>query len=103
MISVGNRHHGDVGIYVGRGTPLGNQFRLKQQGGAYTREQSLLLYREWLRREWRLNGNAKAELLRLAQLSKIGNLMLICSCKPLDCHADVIKSAIEGIVRAQGN
>ncbi len=100
-IKVINRHLcvGKDAIYVGRGTPLGNPFKLRNLGGEYTREEALHMYYHWLRTEWKKNSLVKAELIRLAKLyKKTGNLVLSCSCKPLACHGDIIVTALEAIV-----
>jgi len=44
-----------------------------------------------------MDGVVKEELIRLAELSKEGDLTLICWCTPLPCHGDVIKDALEKI------
>jgi len=56
-------------------------------------------YHAWLRAEWKHGGKVKAELLRLARAYKAsGSLTLICSCAPKECHADVIKDAVQALI-----
>lgn len=103
MISVVNRHNfRGTGVYVGRGTPLGNKASHQIYPGVEvktnTREEAIEWYRQWLRAEWKRGGAAKQELLRLARLAKEGDVTLICSCTPLSCHANVIKTALEALV-----
>lgn len=98
MIRVENyRTYTGPGEYVGRPFPLGNPFMIGQDG---SREEVIEKYRQWLRQQWRKGGVVKEELLCLVEKYKRkGSLVLVCHCAPLPCHADVIKSAIEGIVR----
>ena len=55
-------------------------------------------YRRWLRKQWKGGGIVKRELLRLVALAKVGDLNLVCSCKPHPCHGDVLKEAIEALI-----
>jgi len=99
MIAVKNcRNYKGPGVYVARPFPLGNPFRIGIDG---PREQVIEKYRHWLREQWRTGGAVKNELLRLAEkYQRNGELVLVCYCAPLPCHADVIKAAIEGISRS---
>ncbi len=99
MITVVNRHtYKGPGLYIGRGTPLGNPYRIGEHG---TREQVIEKYRVWLRGQWQANTPAKRELIRLARMHADGeDIFLVCSCRPLPCHADVVKDAIEKIAAA---
>lgn len=80
--------------YVGRPSPLGNPFPLRQETD---RDLVVQQYRDWLRKQWQANGPAKAELLKLCKLAKAGDLELVCWCAPKACHADVIREAILAI------
>ena len=100
MISVMNKKvYKGMGVYIGRPSVLGNQFsHLEGTLAKYkvgSREEAVSKYKEWLRAEWVKGGAVKQELLRLVELSKQGDLVLICWCKPLPCHGTVIKEAIE--------
>jgi hypothetical protein len=98
MITVQNyRTYVGPGEYVGRPFPLGNPFKIGRDG---SREEVIEKYHQWLRQQWRTGGAAKKELLRLVEkYQRKGSLVLLCHCAPLPCHADIIKSAIEGILR----
>lgn len=81
-----NRHHYKAlpaaAVYVGRGTSLGNP---------YTREvpDALAKYRRWLWDKIKAGDAAVLEALR-----SIGpDSLLVCSCWPRPCHADVIRAA----------
>ena len=95
MIKVVNKKfYKGRGEYIGRPSVLGNPFKIVPGEG---REEMIEKYRIWLWEEIKKKGKVYRELMRLAELAKIGDLILICWCKPLACHGDVIKSAIEWI------
>src|SRR5438067_2332782 len=92
-------------LYIGRGTPLGNnwshvagtaaQFRVE------TRLDAIAEYRRWL---WTQIQSAKGPAFEALQQVKdrVTNgdkINLACSCHPKACHGDVIKSAIEYLVQ----
>lgn len=93
--SVVNRHHKKQGEYVGRGTPLGNQWshldNTPVEFKCKTRHEAIKQYRVWLRQMIGLkNSTVINELLRLWKLGQQNPINLQCSCKPAACHADVI-------------
>jgi len=96
MVRVVNRHaYTGTGTYVGRPGVFGNPYVIGKHGD---RAQVIEKYREWLRREWKNGCEVKQELLKLVAQAKSGDLTLICSCKPLGCHGDVLKDVIETLV-----
>src|SRR5215475_8477846 len=97
MIRIENRktYRGD-GVYIGRPSLLGNPFKIGEHG---TREEVIALYRVWLWRHIKRRGEVYQEIERLAARAKNGDLILICWCKPANCHGDVIKSAVEWVNR----
>ncbi len=95
-------------VYVGRecygfkGSILGNPHKVGWCPVCRTRHErgsTINLYREWLRNEYCKNGAVRRELERLADLAEQGGLVLGCWCKPEPCHGDVVKEAIEAILR----
>ena len=98
MITVGNKHHGAKGIYVGRPSPLGNPFAMQ---GEATRAHAIRDYEAWLA-EQLLDpcSPASIELHRLAALARKQDICLVCFCAPKACHANIIKRTIEAINRA---
>lgn len=86
------------GVYVGRPSVLGNPYSHLEVSVAKfkcaTREEAIEMYKGWLRCEYKNGGNVKAELDRLVGLYKRQDLVLVCWCKPLNCHAEFIRSAI---------
>ena len=83
-------------IYVGRPGVLGNPFVIGRDGD---RSAVIQKYRRWLWNELqRRSGPVFAEIHRLATLAKSGDLVLACWCFPQQCHAAVVKAAIEWII-----
>jgi len=76
----------DDAIYVGRGSPLGNPYRVPRDG---THAEALALYRRWLYEKIQSND---AKVMRAFR--SIGpESLLVCSCAPKECHADVVLGA----------
>ena len=94
MVIVVNRHHdgGERGMYIGRGTIYGNQFKVGVDGD---RKECVGKYLVWLRSEYREKGEMYERLVDLARRHNRGErIVLVCSCKPLLCHGDVLQDAI---------
>lgn len=68
----------DGGVYVGRPSRWGNPFRVWSDG---TRDEVIAKYERWLLGQPELVAAVKAELR---------GRDLVCWCKPLRCHADVL-------------
>lgn len=64
-------------VYIGRGSPWGNPFRIGPDG---SREQVVNKFRVYLRNNPKLVEEAKRALTGKS---------LVCYCKPLGCHGDV--------------
>ncbi len=94
-ISVGNRHHGDKGIYVGRPTILGNPFILERESdrNAILQQYDTYLMKELENKE----GAIYTEIHRIADMLYEQNIKLICSCSPKACHADIIAREVVNI------
>jgi hypothetical protein len=91
MWKVGNRRHGDRGEYVGRPSPLGNPFAMRDES---QRDGVVDAYARWLVARMQVNGPERAEIERLAALP---DGTLVCWCQPARCHADVISDWIERV------
>ena len=96
-ITVANKRHGAKGIYVARPAALGNPYRIGPDG---TREEVIIKYEAWLRRQLAsdsLAGQMFDDLLRRHLAGE--DLVLVCWCKRPDrevpCHADVIRRFLE--------
>ncbi len=73
---VHNRHAGTAphdAIYVGRGSPWGNPFRIGKHGN---RQQVIERFRR--------------EVLSTLDLTRLRGRHLVCFCSPLPCHADIL-------------
>jgi hypothetical protein len=82
-----NRHHyrgrpmPEPSVYIGRGTPLGNEVSRREDG----EEVAMRRYRTWL---WAKVEERDANVL--GALNAIGpDHHLVCSCAPSFCHGDV--------------
>ena len=103
MITVANIRTTKIGVYVGRamprqrlaGSPLGNPYRLDPGD---TREAIINVYAGWLAKRLIDDTPQRREIERLTELARRGDLVLLCWCAPLPCHADVIKELIERAV-----
>jgi uncharacterized protein YeaO (DUF488 family) len=92
MIKIGNKYHKDIGEYVGRGSPLGNLFVMKDKTD---RDRVCDEYEKWFD-EHKEDINIKKELDRLYNIYKDkGELTLVCYCSPKRCHAETIKRYLE--------
>ena len=92
QIVVVNKHHGETGQYIGRGSPLGNPFPIQ---GRNTRDGVIEEYAKWLDQQIeRENPVVINELNRLGALAVQGRLRLQCFCAPLPCHGGIIKDVL---------
>lgn len=93
-ITVVNKHHGETGEYIGRGSPLGNPFPINNATGQ-TREKVIADFKYMLeKRIERRDPVILNELERLGNLALNGPLKLQCFCCPQACHGDVIKQVL---------
>ena len=102
IIVVNYKHDREGVIYIGRAMPryglpgsdLGNPYR------AGVDADPLRLYKRWL---WsRIQGRTQAfvELCRIKDLVLAGQtIKLACWCAPLDCHGNIVKAAIEWMIK----
>jgi hypothetical protein len=94
-IHVINRNSGLQGISIMRGkSALANPFRIGVDGD---RKQVIEKYRVWLweRMQGDVGNRENMELKRLLAIARKGSLVLVCCCKPLPCHGDVIRASLE--------
>lgn len=98
-----NRHHfkgkskPEGWLNIGRPHPLGNPYPLTQ----FSREDSLNLYRSHLGEIIdKRHGKEWDALLQLVEKHKRGEpITLVCSCKPKDCHGDILVEVIQRLVQ----
>ena len=101
MIRVVNKRKEDSGVYIGRPSLLGNPFSHLSSKHAQikvaTREEAVDRYRGWLEEQLEDSDSLEAKAFNnLVQFYReFGELTLVCWCKPLPCHGDVLKEMIE--------
>ncbi|NUO19981.1 DUF4326 domain-containing protein [bacterium] len=90
------KRKGKVGFYVGRGKSaaaetctLGNPFR------GPNRERAIHYYRYWLEHSLQMDEKVQRVFEQILNTARTHDVVLICHCAPLACHADVIKEMIE--------
>ena len=71
-------------VYIGRGTSLGNPFKVKEHG-----DKALAYYKTHL---WEKIKERDAKVLR-ALAGITWDMHLVCSCAPRPCHGDVVVQA----------
>ena len=95
MIRIENkRTYSGPGEYVGRPSVLGNPFPIIKGNPQFTRDKVVKDYRDWLVTMYDKEPAIRNELHRLAGIE---NLVLICWCSPLSCHAEIIREAVLSI------
>ena len=75
---------------IDRATRFGNPFRMKKDGGEYTREGCVDAYREWF------HDKIDSEPAFRSAVEELRGETLGCWCKPAACHGDVILEYLEG-------
>lgn len=81
-------------IEIGRPSVFGNPLAIK---AGKSREVVIERYEAYLRNECKAGGELKENILKLASRVRAGeNLALVCYCKPLSCHGDLLAKAIIG-------
>lgn len=92
-------------LYIGRGTPLGNNWShvagTTAQFKVETRLDAIAEYRRWL---WTQIQSARGPAFEALQeikdrVTSGEKINLACSCHPKPCHGDVVKGAVEHLVQ----
>jgi hypothetical protein len=88
---------GEEAINIDRGNSvLANPYRIC---ASLSRKQCIALYRADLLKDIKAKGPMYQELARLAKLVTEGKqIVLLCWCKPLPCHGDVIVEQVERLI-----
>lgn len=101
IVIITNKRSGGQGHYVGRPSPLGNPYRMRDEA---EREQVIAQYARWLRKRLLKDDQVRSEINRLyRELTQTGRLELTCWCSPRRCHAEVIAGALVQAARARGH
>ena len=107
MIKVVNKYQHEVtekDIYIGRGSPLGNPFvgskdveKTKGEVQCESRDEAILQFDKYLNDMVEMKDEQICnELNRIWTMAKKGDVVLVCYCKPKNCHGDMIRNLIEG-------
>lgn len=75
---------------IDRSTEFGNPFRLEEDGGNHTREESVEAYREWFKQKLKSDPEFRESVQQLKGET------LGCWCKPKKCHGDIILEYLRG-------
>ena len=92
-------------VYIGRkmprheGSPLGNPYKPVDVNSEASRLECLAQYKRWLWGKLKTQNLASDELMRLVGIAQQRDLHLACWCAPLSCHGDVVKAAVEWLMR----
>lgn len=89
-------------FYIGRGSILGNPFTHMDLEGTKasfkceSREEAIERYEQYLNEKiYQKDTVFLKELEKIKEMSKAGEVNLVCFCKPKSCHGDVIKKTLE--------
>lgn len=88
-------------VNIMRPNILGNPFPMQKftvSGKADPAERKRVIekFKKYLWKEMQTSeSKVRKELFRILELSRVKPVRLVCCCKPLDCHGDVIVAAIE--------
>ena len=81
-------------VDIMRGSVLGNPFKMKDESKE-ERKRVIQEFKQYLWKKMNEEPNKVSwEMMRLARMNTV-DVKLVCCCKPLDCHGDVIKSGVE--------
>jgi hypothetical protein len=83
--------YGKEGVcMIDRDTQFGNPYRLKKDGGEYTREESVREYEKWFKNKMKNDPDFKNAV------DELRGKTLGCWCKPKKCHGDIILAYLRG-------
>jgi len=97
------RYSGDLTstyeVYIGRngkGSVLQNNYIISQDG---TRAEVIEKYKKDLKERYLKDAKTRGYLNALSIIAQHLTLVLVCHCKPLPCHGDVVKECLESIIK----
>jgi hypothetical protein len=82
-------------VYIGRPSVLGNPYPVSTKT-VQEHNRVCALYRVWLWEEIKkgILSPVYLELLKILEMARNDGVSLVCWCKPLPCHGDVVKNAL---------
>ena len=91
QVRVGRRQNAQA-VYIGRGSPLGNPFAMRDASDA-ERDRVCAAYEQWFAEQLAAPGSAvQRELARLRELAeRPEGVTLGCFCAPKRCHGDTVR------------
>ncbi len=101
IIVVNKRTYHGPGEYIGRPGVLGNPYSHIKKGTLAkhlvdSRKESIKRYGSWIREQIAYNPCVRGEFFRLVRKYQTEKfLVLICWCKPEDCHGDILAEMIK--------
>lgn len=95
MVRVVNYKKQKGGINIMRPSVFGNPFDVKQLG--INREESIARFKVWMLEHVANQTGIYEDLVDLRKQAQNNTITLVCCCKPLACHGDVIKDWIENV------
>ncbi|MGH1461249.1 MAG: DUF4326 domain-containing protein [Neptuniibacter sp.] len=84
--------HGNIGIYIGRGSPFGNPYKM---AGEASRDQVCDQYEGYFKKKVETDPGFKIQLDVLVAKARKEDVRLVCFCAPKRCHGETIKRYIE--------
>jgi len=96
-IRIVNKYKGipeGANVYCGRGSPLGNPYRMK---GPSDRDRACDAYERYFYRSVEVVGDKGMvnQLNKIAELAAKGDVNLVCFCAPKRCHCETIKRYVD--------
>ena len=89
---------GQVDVYCGRGSVLGNPYSHKEGTKAKfvveSRDEAVDAYREYFAKQMVSDDAFVKEMRRIYKIALRSEVNLICYCAPLRCHCSVIRAFI---------
>lgn len=95
---------GETAVYIGRQlrsykeSVLANPNKLKPGATSEERAECLAEYERIFTARYSCQGKVHAEIIRLARIASVNDLVLLCWCKPAECHGDIIKRTIDSMI-----
>ena len=92
IVDVRNSHHD---VYIGRGSRLGNPYRIGSDGDRNT---VIAKYKQYNWGKWTAGDeDVTSAISDIMELEEYRVVLLGCHCAPLACHGNVIQAMIEYI------
>jgi hypothetical protein len=95
VIHIKNKTGAPEEVYIGRGSVFGNPIRIGYRcplcGEKHDRGQTLVCYRKWL------DDMMEADIDFTAEVYALHGKTLVCFCKPLACHGDILAEVTDAM------